>query len=293
VELPLDGLAQRVMVCDGGWSTQLVKRGFPADAMAESANLTHPDLVKQLATEYADAGAEIIITNTFSANRFSLARHERLDELEAINREGAAAAKEAVGDRAVIVGSIGPSGKMLAVKEVTEEELAESATQQAQALAAGGVDAIVLETFSETAEILCVLKAVKAACELPVIASMSFDAGPQRTRTMMGARAEECAAALDDAGADVIGCNCGVGIEQVLPAVVALRGGTQKPLWVKPNAGMPELEDNKPVWKQTPEEFAKFVPQLIEAGANIVGGCCGSGPEHIAKVAAVVKRSGK
>jgi 5-methyltetrahydrofolate--homocysteine methyltransferase len=119
---------------------------------------------------------------------------------------------------------------------------------------------------------------------------MSFDAGPQRTRTMMGAQAGECATALEDAGADIIGCNCGSGINHVLPAVVALRAATSLPLWVKPNAGLPELEDGRAVWKQTPEEFAGFVPQLLDAGANIIGGCCGSGPEHIRRVAKVVAR---
>jgi 5-methyltetrahydrofolate--homocysteine methyltransferase len=290
MKLDLGQLEKRVMVCDGGWSTQLVKRGLPLEQMAESGNLSHPELVAQLAQEYADAGSEIVITNTFSANTFALERHGLADKLEEINRRGAEINQEAVGERAVVAGSIGPSGKMLAVKEITPEHLSEAVVKQAQALADGGVDAIVLETFSELAEILTALKAVRSVSDVPVIASMSFDAGPQRTRTMMGARAEECAAALDDAGADVIGCNCGVGIEHVLPVVVALRGATKKPLWVKPNAGMPELVEGKSVWKQTPEEFAGYVPQLVEAGATIVGGCCGSGPEHLAKVSATVKR---
>ena len=134
------------------------------------------------------------------------------------------------------------------------------------------------------------LRVVKDTAALPVIASMSFDSGPQRTRTMMGTPAEECAAALEDAGADVIGCNCGSGINHALPAVVALRAATALPLWVKPKAGLPELEDGRAVWKQTPEEFATYLPQILDAGANIVGGCCGSGPEHIQRVAALARR---
>jgi len=179
------------------------------------------------------------------------------------------------------------------VREATPEQLTPLFAEQAEALAAGGADAIVLETFSELAEILLALRAVKDATGLPVIASMSFDSGPQRTRTMMGAQAGECATALEDAGADVIGCNCGSGINYVLPAVVALRAATPLPLWVKPNAGMPELEDGRAVWKQTPEEFAAYVPQIVDAGANIIGGCCGSGPEHVLRVAAVVARAKK
>lgn len=283
-------LKDAVTVADGGWSTQLIMRGFPTDKMAETANLTHPELVQSLARDYADAGARFVTTNTFSANRFSLVRHDLIDQLEEINRKGASLLQEAIGDRAHVAASLGPSGKVLAVREINETELGDAVRAQAAALAAGGADVIVLETYSEIAEILCALKAVKDVTELPVIASMSFDSGPQRTRTMMGAQAGECAAALEDAGADVVGCNCGAGIEHILPVVVALRAATSLPLWVKPNAGMPELEEGRPVWKLTPEAFASHVPQLIDAGANIIGGCCGSSPDHIAKAAQVIAR---
>jgi 5-methyltetrahydrofolate--homocysteine methyltransferase len=284
MKLDLERIRSQVTLADGGWSTQLIQRGYPADQMAERANLTHPELVQRLAKEYADAGSQIVLTNTFAANRFTLERHDAVDDLAPINTAGARAAQQAIGDRASIAGSIGPSGKILAVKEIDEGALTEAVMAQTQALIDGGVDAIVLETYSEMAEVLCALAAVKSVCELPVICSMSFSAGPQRTRTMMGTPAEEAAAALDDAGADIIGCNCGAGIEHVLPIVVALRGATERPIWVKPNAGQPELEDGRPVWKQTPDEFASHLPTLMEAGANIIGGCCGSGPEHIARL---------
>ncbi|HPM22343.1 MAG TPA: homocysteine S-methyltransferase family protein [Phycisphaerae bacterium] len=278
-------------VADGGWSTQLQMRGVPGDVMAETANVTHAEIVLELAQTYLDAGAQFITTNTFAANRFGVERRELTISVEELNRRGAELARAAVGERAAFVaGSMGPSGKIMAVREATPEQLTPVFVEQATALAAGGVDVIVLETFSELAEILLALRAVKDATGLPVIASMSFDAGPQRTRTMMGAQAGECATALEDAGADIIGCNCGSGINHVLPAVVALRAATSLPLWVKPNAGLPELEDGRAVWKQTPEEFAGFVPQLLDAGANIIGGCCGSGPEHIRRVAKVVAR---
>ena len=278
-------------VADGGWSTQLQMRGVPGDVMAETANVTHAEIVLELAQTYLDAGAQFITTNTFAANRFGVERRELTISVEELNRRGAELARAAVGERAAFVaGSMGPSGKIMAVREATPEQLTPGFVEHATALGAGGGDVIVLETFSELAEILLALRAVKDATGLPVIASMSFDAGPQRTRTMMGAQAGECATALEDAGADIIGCNCGSGINHVLPAVVALRAATSLPLWVKPNAGLPELEDGRAVWKQTPEEFAGFVPQLLDAGANIIGGCCGSGPEHIRRVAKVVAR---
>ncbi len=293
-----DELTKKVWIADGGWSTQLQARGLPTDIMAETANITHPEMVVGLARAYLDAGAAFITTNTFAANRINLERRgvttggTAVSAVNEINRRGAELTREAIGERnAFVAGSIGPSGKILAVREATPEQLTPVFAEQAAALAEGGADVIVLETFSELAEILLALRAVKDATGLPVIASMSFDSGPQRTRTMMGAQAGECATALEDAEADVVGCNCGSGINCALPAVVALRAATALPLWVKPNAGMPELEDGRAVWKETPEEFASFVAQIVDAGANIIGGCCGSGPEHIQRVAAVVARS--
>ncbi len=289
--MPIDltQYAGDVTVADGGWSTQLQARGVPAAAPAELANLTHPHLVTALAREYVAAGARFITTNTFAANAPAFARHGNDFDLAEINRRGAELAREAVGDSgALVAGSIGPSGKILAVGEARPETLREAFAAQAAALAEGGADLIVLETFSELAEILIALEAARTATGLPVIASMSFDSGPQRTRTMMGVKAEESAAALQENGAAAVGCNCGVGIATILPAVVALRAHTRLPLWVKPNAGLPELEQGRAVYKQTPEEFGKHVPTLLDAGANILGGCCGTGPEHIARVAALV-----
>lgn len=289
-----DALRTAVTVADGGWSTQLQMRGLPADVMAETGNLTHPELVSELARAYLDAGARFITTNTFAANRLTLERRRTKLDVAELNRRGAELAREAIGDRAALVaGSIGPSGKILAVREATPAQLAPVFAEQARALAAGGAEVVLLETFSELAEILLALKTVKDATGLPVIASMSYDSGPQRTRTMMGARAEECAAALEDAGADAVGCNCGAGAGTILPAVVALRAATTLPLWVKPNAGMPELEADKAVYKQTPDEFAGFFPPLLEAGATIIGGCCGTGPEHIRRLALLAEKRHK
>jgi methionine synthase I (cobalamin-dependent) len=286
-----EALRAGATVADGGWSTRLQMRGLPTEAMAETANLTHPELVIELGRAYLSAGARFITTNTFSANRYNLARRNLDVSVEELNRRGAALAREAIGERdALAAGSLGPSGKILAVREATPDELTPVFEEQARALAAGGADVILLETFSELAEILLALRIAKDATGLPVIASMSFDSGPQRTKTMMGASAEDCAAALEDAGADAVGCNCGGGIEHILPAIVALRGATSLPLWAKPNAGLPDLEDGQAVYRQTADEFAGYIPRLLDAGVNIIGGCCGTGPEHIQRVAALVAR---
>jgi methionine synthase I (cobalamin-dependent) len=289
VTTDLSVLKDTVTVADGGWSTQLWERGVPVSQLPEMANLTHPEVVVRLGREYVEAGARFITTNTFAANRYAIARRGVNTTVAELNQAGARLARQAVeGSEALVAGSIGPSGKILVVHEATEAELTIVFDEQARALAEGGVDVIVLETFSELAEILVALRAAQGT-GLPVIASLSFDSGPQRTRTIMGAAAEDCAAALEEAGAAVVGCNCGGGAANVLPAVVALRGATKLPLWVKPNAGLPDLEDGRPVYRQPPDEFAAVVPTLIEAGANIIGGCCGTGPEHIRRVAAIVE----
>jgi methionine synthase I (cobalamin-dependent) len=286
----LDAYRDTVTVADGSCSTQLQARGVPTDVPAELANLTHPHLVEALARDYVACGARFVTTNTFSANRLIFERHGLEADLDEVNRLGAALVKKVAAEAgALAAGSMGPSGKILAVGEAKESELSEVFASQAAALAEGGADLIVLETFSELAEILLALEAAQKSSGLPVIASMSFDSGPQRTRTMMGARAEDCASALEEAGADAVGCNCGGGIATFLPIVVALRSNSNLPLWVKPNAGLPELVEGQVVYRQTPDEFGHHVLELLDAGANIIGGCCGSSPAHIKRVSALVE----
>jgi methionine synthase I (cobalamin-dependent) len=293
-KLNLEALRLRPCAADGAWATALRARGWPLDAAVELANVEQPALVSALAAEYLAAGARFLTTNTFSANRLMLKRRRVGADATELSRNAAelvhAAAVAAAPEsgRAWIAGSIGPSGRILAVHEATEAELRANVAEQAEALASGGADVLLLETFSELAELLIAVDEARRATALPIIASLSFDSGPQRTRTLMGAEAGACAAALTDAGADVIGCNCGSGISDVLPAVVALRANTNRPIWVKPNAGLPELEDGRPVWRQTAEDFAACVPQLVEAGACIIGGCCGTEPEHVRRVAALL-----
>ncbi len=286
-----------VRTADGAWATELWARGVPRQAMPETACVTRPDVVRALGATYIEAGAEFLTTNSFRANEFGLARSGTGLSVREVNVAAARVACQAADDaarqsgmaRVTVVGSVGPSGKILAVREATESEVAAAFEAHAAALAEGGVDAILLETFSELRELAVAVQAVRRVCRLPIVASLSYDSGPQRTRTVMGAEAGECASALDQSEVDVIGCNCGAGIAHILPVVVAMRASTRKPLWVKPNAGMPELEGDRTVYRQTPEEFAAFVPRLVEAGANVVGSCCGSGPEHTRRIAAVVR----
>lgn len=293
MSLGLESLRSGVALADGGWSTLLRARGAD-DVPSEAVSVAAPQFVEALAREYVAAGVQFLSTHTFAANRFAWARYAgRSDgpaDLIAVNKAAVKIARKAARDsETLIAGTIGPSGRILAVREATEEELAAGFIEQARALASAGVDLFLLETFSELSEILVALRAVKEAADKPVIASLSFDSGPQRTRTLAGVEAAEAAAALSEAGADLIGCNCGAGVAHALPAVVALRGNTSRPIWVKPSAGVPDLDDGRPVYSTTPDEFVSQVSTLIEAGANVIGGCCGVGPEHIRKLAGLVE----
>ncbi len=290
----IDELRGRCIAADGAWSSELWARGVPRGAPAELANVTHAHIVSELAREYLIAGAKILSTNTFAANRLGLQQRKQTATARALNEAGAIIARRAADEfKARVVGVIGPSGTLLAVAERAPSELHEAFAEQARLLAEHGVDAILLETFSDVQELQVAIAAAKQSANLPLIACMSFDSGPQRTRTMMGAEAEAAAVAMVQAGADVIGCNCGVGAALALPAVVALRANAQTPLWVKPSVGLPELEDGRPVYRTSPEEFIAPLSTLIDAGANVIGGCCGAGPEHVRRIAALLESRGR
>ncbi len=276
-------------VSDGAWGTQLDLLGCPAGYCREEWNLSHPDLVLKVASSYVAAGSDVILSNTFSANRFTLEKHGLADKVEALNEAGARISKQATGGKAWVFASMGPTGKMLITEEVTEDELYKAFLCQAKALKAGGADGIVCETFAELAEILVAVRAVKAV-GLPVVASMTYDTGPD-LKTMMGVAAGDAAEALSKAGADAIGCNCGVGIDGYIKVTGTIRRHTDLPIWVKPNAGLPEIVGGKTVYKEGPEGFAGKIHLLLKAGANFVGGCCGTSPDHVRNVAAAVKKA--
>jgi methionine synthase I (cobalamin-dependent) len=230
----------------------------------------------------------VILTNTFGANRIRLVETDMVDRVVEINREGARISKQAAGDRAVVFASIGPSGKMLIAGEVTPEELFEAFAEQARALAAGGADAILIETMSDLDEAKLAVEAAKQT-GLPVAASMVFDSGKEKDRTMMGTTPEQIVEGLAGVGVDVIGANCGLGIEFFAPICKRLKAASGLPVWIKPNAGMPELIGTETVYKTDAGTFASQVPALIEAGADFIGGCCGSTPAFVKAMASVLK----
>jgi methionine synthase I (cobalamin-dependent) len=276
------------VLTDGAWGTQMQARGLPIGGCPDAWNLTHPDRVAEVAAAYVAAGSRVILTNTFGANRLTLSRHALAEQAAQINRRGAQISRQAAGDRAHVFGSIGPSGRMLATGEVTASELQSAFEEQAQALREGGAEGLVVETMSDLDEARIAVAAAKTA-GLPVIASMTFGAGKQGDRTIMGVTPERAAAALAAAGADALGTNCGIGPEAMLPLCARLRAASDLPVWVKPNAGLPVIEDGRAVYQTTPEAFADIARQFIGAGANFIGGCCGTSPEFIAALAESVR----
>lgn len=271
------------VVTDGAWGTEMQRRGLPAGACPDAWNLQQPEKVEQVARAYVEAGSRVIITNTFGANRFALARHNLAENVAEINRAGVEISRRAAEGRAKVFASIGPSGVMLMMGQVGEDELQAAFAEQAQAMADAGPDAVVVETMSDPAEARLAVAAARGT-GLPVVACMVFDSGADNDRTMMGTTPEQAAGQLADAGADVIGSNCGQGIEGFVQIARRLKAAVDLPVWVKANAGLPKIVDGKTVYTQTPQEFAEHVPRLVEAGATFIGGCCGTTPEFVRAV---------
>ena len=270
----------RPVVTDGAWGTQLQARGLPVGACPEVWNQENPEAVRSVAQSYVDAGSQVILTNTFGANRFVLERHGAADRVADLARRGADISRQAADGHALVFGSIGPSGRMLITEEVTPGELAEGFAVTANALRDGGVDGLVVETMSDIEEARLAVEAALAT-GLPVVLSMVYDAGADHARTMMGHSPEDVVAAFDSMGLLAIGANCGRGADSFHAICQALRAATRLPLWIKPNAGMPKMKDGKAVYDTTPDEFAREGAQLVAEGAVFIGGCCGTSPEFI------------
>lgn len=277
------------VITDGAWGTEMQARGLKSGEAPDTWNLTQPDRVVEVARAYVDAGSQIVLTNTFGASRIRLAEHDCADKTAEINREGARLSKKAAGDEAHVFASIGPTGKMLMMGEVTPEEMHAAFEEQAAALAEGGADALVIETMSDFEEAKIAVAAARTA-GLPVVACMVYDSGADKDRTMMGGTPEEAAEILTEAGADVIGANCGQGIEGFVSLCRRLHAATDRPIWIKANAGLPEFVDGELVYRTTPAEFAGYAQALIDAGASFIGGCCGTNPTFLRALRTEVDR---
>jgi homocysteine S-methyltransferase len=272
----------RVHVLDGAMGTVLYAKGMFVNVCYDELNLTHAELVRDVHDSYLRAGAEIIETNTFGANPVKLSGFGLEEKTEEINRAAAVIAKEAAGDSANVVGSIGPLGIRIEPFGPTARDEAEGYfKRQARGLLDGGVDGFVLETFGTRDELHTAYLAVRSLCDLPIIAEMTID---ESGRTAFGTEVEQVAATLDGWGADVIGLNCSVGPAVMLDGIERMAEFSQRPLVAQPNAGLPRLVGDRKIYLSSPDYMANYAQRLIRAGARFVGGCCGTTPEHIKKI---------
>jgi len=279
-------IAQRPLLCDGAMGTQLMLAGLEQGGCGEEWNVTHPERVLAIQRRYVQAGAECIITNTFGGSRIMLNRHSNGSRAAEFNKAGVAVARQSFdGKEGYVLGDIGPFGGLLApFGEFTQEDVESAFDEQAAALVEAGVDAIIIETQTSLEELLIGINAAKKAGAKCIIGSMAYDVTLDGTnfRTMMGIEPEKAAEFMEEHGAHIVALNCGTGMDmqRALAAVKRYKSATGLPVMVQPNAGKPKLVNMKVVYDETPEQMVNGLLPLLEAGANIVGTCCGSTPEH-------------
>jgi methionine synthase I (cobalamin-dependent) len=274
------------LITDGAWGTQLQARGLEPGIIPDTWNLEYPERVESVARAYVEAGSQVILTNTFRANAVTLGEAGLGGEVEAINRAGVEISKRAAAGRALGCASLGPTGTMLMMGEVTPEAVVAAFSAQAWALAAAGADALLLETMSDVEEAKLAVQAAKET-GLPVIASFAFDTGKNKDRTMMGTTPETAAREMEAAGADAVGANCGAGVESFVAVCARLKASCALPVWIKANAGLPQMQDGQVAYLTSAAHFASHYAALEEAGASFIGGCCGTSPEFIVELVKV------
>ncbi len=291
-------LEDRIVLLDGGMGSALIARGLASGKSPEGWNLEHPDRVQEVHAGYYAAGSDVVQTNTFGGSPFILAKHGLEEKMEEINRAAARIAcaaaqraRAAAGEEKLVAGDIGPSGLLLPpVGNADPAELEKGFGRQAAALAEGGADYISIETMMDLNEALCALRGARAATGLPVTACITFDRKKRGFFTMMGNTPEQCVKTLAEGGAIAVGANCSIGSDAMIELCPRLVEAAGVPVIVKPNAGLPDMEGGRPVYRQSPEDFAADAARLVALGARAVGGCCGTDVRFIAAVRAELDR---
>ncbi len=279
-----------VLAADGAMGPLLQDKGLQPGECPESLNLSQPEILKDVALHYLRAGADIIQTNTFGASPMKLKEYGLEDKTEEINRRAASLVREVVDSRAYVSGSCGPSGRILKPYGDTEPEALYSGFErQIRSLVSAAVDVVCVETMTDLREAVLAVQAAKAvSARTPVMATMTFDETPRGFYTIMGMSIAEAAGGLEEAGADVIGSNCGNGIENMVRIAREFKEVTSLPVIIQSNAGQPEMKDSLPYYSESPTLFAEKARELMAAGVSIIGGCCGATGEHIRAIREVV-----
>ena len=283
----------RVLVSDGATGTYLQQHGLEAGGCPEVLNADAPEVVRGMAAAYFEAGSQMVETNSFGGSRYMLAKYGFGERVEELNRLGAELARSVAPQGRYVLGSIGPTGEFLEPNgTATETEMYEVFAEQARGLAAGGVDAFCVETMSDLAECTLAIRAAKEVSGLPVVATMTFDKGPRGFFTMMGITPGGAAQQLSTAGADLVGSNCGIAIDHMIEIIADMRAATENPILTHINAGIPRIESGQIVYPDTPEMMAECIPRVVQAGANVVGGCCGTSAEHVRAFVEACRQAG-
>jgi 5-methyltetrahydrofolate--homocysteine methyltransferase len=288
----LETVDRKPFLLDGGLGTELMRRGLAQGVIPESWNFDRPEAVKSVHESYIAAGSDAVTTNTFGANRIKLRGSGLENRVRDLNLAGARIAREAVPAGKFVGGCLGPTGKFLVPQgEFTESEFEDVFAEQAEALAAGGVDFLIIETQYDLAEALAALRGACRAAALPVFVTMTFNKFPRGYFTLMGNTVVQCAETLERTGAAAVGANCTLNSEEIIGAVRLFREATRLPVIAQANAGRPSIDGNGRVtYAQSVEEYVRFVPDILAAGAKILGGCCGTEPATIRRMAEVLRR---
>lgn len=281
----------KVLVSDGAWGTFLQQKGLGPGECPEIWNLNRAEDVLAIANSYIEAGADMIETNSFGGNYFKLSSYNLQGKVTEINRAAAQISRKAAGADRHVLGSIGPTGKLIMMGDVTYEELYEAFTVQAVALMNGGADALIVETMSDLEEAKAAVHACLDHTTCEVICTMTFEkSGEDSYHTMMGVTPALMTEEITGAGAQIIGANCGNGIRDMIGIVKEIRRvNSTIPVLIHANAGMPVYKAGKTIFPESPEQMAEFIAALADAGANIIGGCCGTTPEHIRRIAEIIR----